>query len=93
MGKPTRFFFREWLGVTTVDTLVDFSKLSDIMSDFETNIFAHMKITGVSSKFQLTRKLLPRTPLPSFKTSIAISSNQTAFNYNLKLCRRFLALL
>jgi hypothetical protein len=62
MGEPSSLFLGKGFGVSAVNERIDFPELSDNITDSEANVFAHVKISGVSREKVLPSKLLPGNP-------------------------------
>jgi hypothetical protein len=62
MGEPTSFFLGEGFDITAIDKFVAFEKLFDKMSGSDANVFAHVKIQGVSRECERPSKQLPGSP-------------------------------
>lgn len=54
--------------MAAVDKRIDFTKLSDNIADCEANVFAHLKVSGVSREWLRPSKHLPGTPFSFLNT-------------------------
>jgi hypothetical protein len=70
MGEPAGFFLGEGFGVTAIDKFVAFEKLFDRISSSDANVFAHVKIQGVSRELVPPSNRLPGNPFYFFKSII-----------------------